>query len=148
MAGKSSKSKPNAASVSGRSQLVELTKEPWKATVNLRGSIELSEYNRYVIPISFPRFLSARYEREKELSAEEIERICAVSRHLRRTGAPDDFLRLKFVAPPEVLRRAFAAVTSSWCAASDKARAQSRALAKTRDALLPVLLSGERGAAT
>lgn len=43
--------------------ITDLLKELWQAAVNLRGSIEPSDYKRYVLPIIFLRFLSLRYER-------------------------------------------------------------------------------------
>jgi type I restriction enzyme M protein len=44
----------------------DLMKELWQAAVNLRGSIEPSDYKRYVLPIIFLRFLSLRYERRRD----------------------------------------------------------------------------------
>ena len=45
-----------------------LTKELFQAAITLRGSIEPSDYKRYVLPIIFLRFLSLRYEeRRKQL---------------------------------------------------------------------------------
>ena len=38
----------------------ELMKELWQAAVHLRGSIEPSDYKRYVLPLIFLRFLSMR----------------------------------------------------------------------------------------
>lgn len=46
--------------------LATLTKDLWQAAVSLRGSIEPSDYKRYVLPIIFLRFLSVRYERRRE----------------------------------------------------------------------------------
>lgn len=43
-----------------------LTKDLWQAAVALRGSIEPSDYKRYVLPIIFLRFLSMRFERRRE----------------------------------------------------------------------------------
>lgn len=43
--------------------LSALTKELWQAAVTLRGSIEPSDYKRYVLPIIFLRFLSLRFEK-------------------------------------------------------------------------------------
>jgi type I restriction enzyme M protein len=40
-------------------------KELWQAAVALRGSIEPSDYKRYVLPIIFLRFLSMRFERRR-----------------------------------------------------------------------------------
>lgn len=39
--------------------ITELMKELWQAAVNLRGSIEPSDYKRYVLPIIFLRFFVA-----------------------------------------------------------------------------------------
>lgn len=47
-------------------QIMSLIKELWGAAVNLRGSIEPSDYKRYVLPIIFLRFLSLRYEKRRE----------------------------------------------------------------------------------
>ncbi|WP_224366893.1 type I restriction-modification system subunit M [Hyalangium versicolor] len=44
---------------------MELVKELWQAAVMLRGSIEPSEYKRFVLPIIFLRFLSLRYEHRR-----------------------------------------------------------------------------------
>lgn len=43
----------------------ELMKELWQAAVHLRGSIEPSDYKRYVLPLIFLRFLSMRYEKRR-----------------------------------------------------------------------------------
>jgi type I restriction enzyme M protein len=45
--------------------LMALTKELWEAAVTLRGSIEPSDYKRYVLPIIFLRFLSLRFEKRR-----------------------------------------------------------------------------------
>ena len=44
----------------------DVMKELWQAAVNLRGSIEPSDYKRYVLPIIFLRFLSLRYEKRRD----------------------------------------------------------------------------------
>lgn len=55
----------------GNGGLAELLKELWNAAVALRGSIEPSDYKRYVLPLIFLRFLSLRYEkRVAEIGAE------------------------------------------------------------------------------
>jgi type I restriction-modification system DNA methylase subunit len=55
----------------GNGGLAELLKELWNAAVALRGSIEPSDYKRYVLPLIFLRFLSLRYEkRVTEIDAE------------------------------------------------------------------------------
>jgi type I restriction enzyme M protein len=46
--------------------ITDVLKELWQAAVNLRGSIEPSDYKRYVLPIIFLRFLSMRYERRRD----------------------------------------------------------------------------------
>ena len=46
--------------------ITDVLKELWQAAVNLRGSIEPSDYKRYVLPIIFLRFLSLRYERRRD----------------------------------------------------------------------------------
>ncbi|MBX9580559.1 MAG: type I restriction-modification system subunit M [Gemmataceae bacterium] len=43
----------------------------WEAAVHLRGSIEPADYKRYVLPITFLRFLSLRYDRRRA----ELERL-------------------------------------------------------------------------
>jgi len=48
----------------------ELLRSLWEAAVSQRGTIEPSDYKRYVLPIIFLRFLSLRYERRRE----ELER--------------------------------------------------------------------------
>ena len=49
----------------------ELLRSLWEAAVSQRGTIEPSDYKRYVLPIIFLRFLSLRYERRRE----ELERL-------------------------------------------------------------------------
>ena len=56
------KQAPYSAGTNGGS-ISELMKELWQAAVNLRGSIEPSDYKRYVLPVIFLRFLSLRYEK-------------------------------------------------------------------------------------
>jgi type I restriction enzyme M protein len=56
----------------GRSEHAELLRELWEAAVNLRGSIEPSDYKRYVLPLIFLRFLSARYEQRREELRSEL----------------------------------------------------------------------------
>lgn len=51
----------------------ELMKELFQAAVNLRGSIEPSDYKRYVLPLIFLRFLSMRYEKRRK----ELEKMIA-----------------------------------------------------------------------
>jgi type I restriction enzyme M protein len=51
----------------------ELMKELFQAAVNLRGSIEPSDYKRYVLPLIFLRFLSMRYEKRRT----ELEKMVA-----------------------------------------------------------------------
>jgi len=53
-----------ASSTNGN--ITDVLKELWQAAVNLRGSIEPSDYKRYVLPIIFLRFLSLRYERRRD----------------------------------------------------------------------------------
>ncbi len=56
---------------SGAGGGTELFKELWNAAVALRGTIEPSDYKRYVLPLIFLRFLSLRYEkRHAEIVAE------------------------------------------------------------------------------
>ncbi len=45
--------------------IADLLKELWEAAVNLRGTIDTSDYKRYVLPLIFLRFLSLRYERRR-----------------------------------------------------------------------------------
>ncbi|MCA9295124.1 MAG: SAM-dependent DNA methyltransferase, partial [Phycisphaerales bacterium] len=64
---KSARSSSKPANGNGHS---ELLKELWQAAVNLRGSIEPSDYKRYVLPFVFLRFLSLRFEKRRvELEA-------------------------------------------------------------------------------
>ncbi len=56
------KSKNGEAKPGGMSDLM---KELWEAAVTMRGSIEPSDYKRYVLPIVFLRFLSLRFERRR-----------------------------------------------------------------------------------
>ena len=43
----------------------DLLKELFQAAVNLRGSVEPSDYKRYVLPLIFLRFLSIRFEKRR-----------------------------------------------------------------------------------
>jgi type I restriction enzyme M protein len=52
--------------------ITDVLKELWQAAVNLRGSIEPSDYKRYVLPIIFLRFLSLRYERRRDELKQKI----------------------------------------------------------------------------
>lgn len=63
-----------------KGSIVDLTGELWQAAVQLRGSIEPSDYKRYVLPIIFLRFLSLRYEKRRA----ELEALIA-------TPGSDDF---------------------------------------------------------
>lgn len=60
-----------AATKPTNNSLVDLTKDLWQAAVTLRGSIEPSDYKRYVLPIIFLRFLSLRFEKRRA----ELERL-------------------------------------------------------------------------
>jgi len=51
----------------------DLTRELWQAAVALRGSIEPSDYKRYVLPIIFLSFLSLRFEQRRD----ELRRLIA-----------------------------------------------------------------------
>ena len=53
--------------------IVSLTKELFQAAITLRGSVEPADYKRYVLPISFLRFLSLRYDRRRA----ELETVVA-----------------------------------------------------------------------
>jgi len=69
--GKAKNSETKTSYKSGNGGLSELLKELWNAAVALRGSIEPSDYKRYVLPLIFLRFLSLRYEkRVTEIDAE------------------------------------------------------------------------------
>ena len=46
--------------------ITEFLNDLWQAAVSLRGSIEPSDYKRYVLPIIFLRFLSLKFERRRE----------------------------------------------------------------------------------
>jgi type I restriction enzyme M protein len=68
---KTHKSEAKTSYKNGNGGLAELLKELWNAAVALRGSIEPSDYKRYVLPLIFLRFLSIRYEkRVSEIDAE------------------------------------------------------------------------------
>lgn len=54
-----------AAPAAQDADLSALLDELWQAAVTLRGSIEPSDYKRYVLPIIFLRFLSLRYTRRR-----------------------------------------------------------------------------------
>lgn len=69
----------------------ELLKELWEAAVNLRGSIEPSDYKRYVLPIIFLRFLSLKFElRRKQLSEMILDG--SGGYHAQDAAAADDIL--------------------------------------------------------
>ena len=69
--GKAKNSDAKTSYKNGNGGLAELLKELWNAAVALRGSIEPSDYKRYVLPLIFLRFLSLRYEkRVTEIDAE------------------------------------------------------------------------------
>src|ERR1035441_8600416 len=69
--GKTKNSDAKTSYKNGNGGLAELLKELWNAAVALRGSIEPSDYKRYVLPLIFLRFLSLRYEkRVVEIDAE------------------------------------------------------------------------------
>src|SRR5437867_6726402 len=68
--------KPNQSKAEAQSNsngIAALTAQLWQAAVTLRGSIEPSDYKRYVLPIIFLRFLSLRYEKRRT----ELERLMA-----------------------------------------------------------------------
>lgn len=64
MAKKKTKKKRDKAK-NGSGGIAGLMKELWQTAVNLRGSIEPSDYKRYVLPLIFLRFLSLRYEHRR-----------------------------------------------------------------------------------
>jgi len=84
-AGRTPKKKENG---NGNGGMVDIQKELWQAAVTLRGSIEPSDYKRYVLPIIFLRFLSLRYEKRRA----ELELLIAdpKSDYHGDTGALDD----------------------------------------------------------
>lgn len=57
---------PRTDAAPGDAGLTSLTRDLWQAAVSLRGSIEPSDYKRYVLPIIFLRFLSVRYQRRRD----------------------------------------------------------------------------------
>ena len=83
--------------------IMDLTKELWEAAVELRGSIEPSDYKRYVLPIIFLRFLSLRYEKRRA----ELEALVADPRsdYFGDAGVledPDEYRSAStFIVPPE-----------------------------------------------
>jgi len=52
---------PNQTTDGQNGGIVSLTKELFQVAITLRGSVEPSDYKRYVLPIIFLRFLSLRY---------------------------------------------------------------------------------------
>lgn len=60
---KSTKKKQKSEKKNG---ITELLNDLWQAAVSFRGSIEPSDYKRYVLPIIFLRFLSLKFERRRE----------------------------------------------------------------------------------
>lgn len=67
---KRGKKRSAAAGQPSKGGISELTNELWQAAVELRGSIDVPDYKRYVLPLIFLRFLSLRYERRRaELEA-------------------------------------------------------------------------------
>ncbi len=58
-------SKAKATASKEDADLSALLAELWQAAVTMRGSIEPSDYKRYVLPIIFLRFLSLRYTRRR-----------------------------------------------------------------------------------
>jgi type I restriction enzyme M protein len=87
-----------------------LFKELWNAAVALRGSIEPSDYKRYVLPLIFLRFLSLRYEqRVSEIDAEIADpqsdlftRDKQLAREIRED--PDNFIKKNVFLVPEEAR--------------------------------------------
>ena len=83
----------------------ELLKELWQAAVNLRGSIEPSDYKRYVLPIIFLRFLSLRYEKRhaalKQMIAEPQGEYYQLEYAL---DDPDEYRRVGAFILPEAAR--------------------------------------------
>jgi type I restriction enzyme M protein len=83
--------------------ITDVLKELWQAAVNLRGSIEPSDYKRYVLPIIFLRFLSLRFERRRS----ELQRLIAEpqSEYYADISAledPDEYRQVgAFVLPAE-----------------------------------------------
>lgn len=76
------------ASTDSKSDLPELDRQLFQAAIELRGSIEPSDYKRYVVPIIFLRFLSVRYDRRRA----EITRLISEpdSEYYRDKRALDD----------------------------------------------------------
>lgn len=58
--------KTNKQGNNGNGSVSALIKELWNSAVALRGSVEPSDYKRYVLPLIFLRFLSLRYEKRRE----------------------------------------------------------------------------------
>ena len=81
----------------------ELMKELWQAAVHLRGSIEPSDYKRYVLPLIFLRFLSMRYEKRR---AELVKMIAEPQSDYYQmemvVNDPDEYRKVgAFVVPEE-----------------------------------------------
>lgn len=98
--------KKNAdASKKGHGTILDLTDELWQAAVQLRGSIEPSDYKRYVLPIIFLRFLSLRYEKRRA----ELEALIAApgTDYTGDTSVledPDEYRSASTFIVPEVAR--------------------------------------------
>lgn len=104
--------------------LQALLKDPREAAVALRGSIEPSDYKRYVLPITFLRSLSPRYERRRA----EIEAMVANRKNDHAFGSP---------------QRPLAHELQPIIGEISRPSPESPTLAALRDTLLPKRLSGE-----
>jgi type I restriction enzyme M protein len=84
MAGKS-KAKPKAKSKPKQNGITGLLNELFQSAITMRGSIEPSDYKRYVLPLIFLRFLSLKYEKRRH----ELETLLADPASDYYTNNPD-----------------------------------------------------------
>src|ERR1039458_5302806 len=107
---KSEKPATNISYKASNGGVSELLKELWNAAVALRGSIEPSDYKRYVLPLIFLRFLSLRYEkRVTEIDAEIADPksdLFTTDKHLalEMREDPDNFKKKNVFLVPEDAR--------------------------------------------
>ena len=83
----------------------EIIAELWQAAVTLRGSIEPSDYKRYVLPIIFLRFLSLRYDRRRrELQVMVKSPQSEFYGHKKVLDDPDEYRSVGAFVVPESAR--------------------------------------------
>ncbi len=104
--GKKRKSKADAPrDGNGNGSITALIKELWQSATALRGSIEPSDYKRYVLPIVFLRFLSLRYERRRaELQALIADPKSDYFKDKKALNDPDEYRSAGAFIVPEAAR--------------------------------------------